>query len=873
MAELELMTIKTRADAVEANKKKKQSKQESEDTKKTTTEDTAVENNKEKSSSEKKATQEVQVKTEEDKTQVKKEPTTDSTTKPESNGQQTPTTTTEPTTADTTTTKTEEDEVKVEEAESSDDEDEKAFREAFAKQMKGIEVKEVDLEKNLPEDNMEVDDNEAAFSARKTNEMYYEGDDLVINEESEEQIGIPRELKRVDHQKMFDEGYYVDFTKNMFILTKELQNLTEDEVKKIRKENDSTKVKDPLKKCPPPITRWDQAGLPDTVFDIIKKLNYVNPFAIQAQALPVIMSGRDVLGCACTGSGKTLSFLLPMLRHILAQEPLREGDGPIGLILGPTRELVIQIHTEVKKFAKPLSLKSVCVYGGAPIAEQIADFKRKPHIACATPGRMTDMLIANRGKVTNLRRVTYLVFDEADRMFDMGFGQQVEKLVLNIRPDRQTVMFSATFPKQVEAAAKTILHDPVEITIGGRSHAATNVSQYVELFDNDEVKFLRLLQILGEWVDKGLIIVFVDTQNECDDLYQDLVTAGWTGILELHGGMDQIDREYTLYDFKKHNKKVLVATSVAARGLDIIDLELVINYKCPNHYEDYVHRVGRTGRAGKKGTAYTFFMRETDDKMAMELVKALEGSGNDVPEELQAIAAAFWDKAKLGLVIYHKGGYGGSGYKFNNAEGRKKKEEIKKQAKALGLVGEVLSDSSDDEIGDADDIGSRAATRAAQEKAAQLSGGMTKMIGHNQKTMGAQLAVAQAVSFAVALTTQDALAREKAERGHFTAEVEINDYPQKARWKVTNREAMGTYAENYDVQVSTKGMYTQRGKPPQGQRKLYLLIEGESEKSVRDCKRYIEDELNSQMAELASRGPERSAFGNLPGTGRARLQW
>jgi len=204
------------------------------------------------------------------------------------------------------------------------------------------------------------------------------------------------------------------------------------------------------------------------------------------------MSGRDIIGIAKTGSGKTLAFLLPMFRHILDQPPLEETDGPIGIIMSPTRELCLQIGKECKKFCRALNLRVVCVYGGMGISEQIAELKRGAEIVVCTPGRMIDMLIANNGRVTNLRRVTYIVLDEADRMFDMGFEPQVMRIFENTRPDRQTVIFSATFPRQMEALARRILNKPIEITVGGRSIVCADVEQHVIVIEDDQ-KFLKVI--------------------------------------------------------------------------------------------------------------------------------------------------------------------------------------------------------------------------------------------------------------------------------------------------------------------------------------------------------------------------------------------
>lgn len=399
--------------------------------------------------------------------------------------------------------------------------------------------------------------------------------------------------------------------------------MTPEEVELYKEELEGIRVKG--KNCPKPIKSWAQCGVSKKELDVLRKLGYEKPTPIQCQAIPAIMSGRDLIGIAKTGSGKTIAFLLPMFRHILDQPPLADGDGPIALIMTPTRELCMQIGKDSKKFSKSLGLSHVCVYGGTGISEQIAELKRGAEIIVCTPGRMIDMLAANNGRVTNLRRVTYVVLDEADRMFDMGFEPQVMtsfliysngkvlmnvnndfimvlqvmRIMENVRPDRQTVLFSATFPRQMEALARRILTKPVEVQVGGRSVVCKEVEQHVVVLDDDQ-KFLKLLEILGHYQDKGSTIIFVDKQENADTLLKDLMKASYS-CMSLHGGIDQCDRDSTIMDFKAGRVKLLVATSVAARGLDVKSLVLVVNYDCPNHYEDYVHRCGRTGRAGNKG--------------------------------------------------------------------------------------------------------------------------------------------------------------------------------------------------------------------------------------------------------------------------------
>mmetsp|Transcript_2454 Transcript_2454/g.5611 ORF Transcript_2454/g.5611 Transcript_2454/m.5611 type:complete len:1394 (-) Transcript_2454:333-4514(-) len=494
----------------------------------------------------------------------------------------------------------------------------------------------------------------------------------------------------VDHSKV----NYGPFRKNFYIEVAEIARMSDEEVVALRKELDGIKVRG--SNVPKPVKAWTQAGLSSKLLDILRKEGFEKPLPIQAQTLPIIMSGRDCIGIAKTGSGKTLAFVLPMLRHIKDQPPLMQGDGPIGLIMAPTRELVQQISKEARKFARPLGLECTAVYGGSGVANQITELKRGTEIVACTPGRMIDLLVTSGGKITNLRRVTFLVMDEADRMFDMGFEPQIMRILHNIRPDRQTVMFSATFPKSVEILARKVLVNPCEILVGGRSIVNPDITQIVEIRPEEE-RFLRLLEILGEWYEKGKLIIFVGSQEKCDTLFRDLLKAGYP-CLSLHGGKDQSDRECTITDFKGAVCNILVATGIAARGLDVKELVLVVNYDTPNHHEEYVHRVGRTGRAGNKGTAITFINPE-DDKYAPDLVKALQESKAPVPQDLELMAASFAAKRKAGLASAHGSGYGGTGFKFDREEADKTKQARKEVAKGYGYEDQGGgSDSSDDEI-------------------------------------------------------------------------------------------------------------------------------------------------------------------------------
>ena len=280
--------------------------------------------------------------------------------------------------------------------------------------------------------------------------------------------------------------------------------------------------------------------------------------------------------------------------------------------------------------------------------------KKGAEIIVCTPGRMIDLLTANSGRVTNLKRVTYLVLDEADRMFDMGFEPQVMKIVNNIRPDRQTVLFSATFPRQMDSLARKILRKPLEITVGGRSVVAAEIDQIVEVREED-TKFTRLLEILGQTYNEDpecRTLIFVDRQEAADNLLRELMRKGYL-CMSLHGGKDQVDRDSTIADFKSGVVPIVIATSVAARGLDVKQLKLVINYDAPNHMEDYVHRAGRTGRAGNKGTCVTFITQE-QDRYSVDIYRALKASNAAVPKELEDLANGMSFSVRLRNLLLRK---------------------------------------------------------------------------------------------------------------------------------------------------------------------------------------------------------------------------
>ncbi|OBS65476.1 hypothetical protein A6R68_05995, partial [Neotoma lepida] len=590
-------------------------------------------------------------------------------------------------------------------------------------------------------------------------------------------------LEPVDHGKI----EYEPFRKNFYVEVPELAKMSQEEVNVFRLEMEGITVKG--KGCPKPIKSWVQCGISMKILNSLKKHGYEKPTPIQAQAIPAIMSGRDLIGIAKTGSGKTIAFLLPMFRHIMDQRSLEEGEGPIAVIMTPTRELALQITKECKKFSKTLGLRVVCVYGGTGISEQIAELKRGAEIIVCTPGRMIDMLAANSGRVTNLRRVTYVM-----------------RIVDNVRPDRQTVMFSATFPRAMEALARRILSKPIEVQVGGRSVVCSDVEQQVIVIE-EEKKFLKLLELLGHYQESGSVIIFVDKQEHADGLLKDLMRASYP-CMSLHGGIDQYDRDSIINDFKNGTCKLLVATSVAARGLDVKHLILVVNYSCPNHYEDYVHRAGRTGRAGNKDQA----------RYAGDIIKALELSGTAVPPDLEKLWSDFKDQQKAeGKIIKKSSGFSGKGFKFDETEQALANERKKLQKAALGLQ------DSDDEDAAVDDVMQQATN-------AILRGGTILAPTVSAKTIAEQLA--EKINAKLNYVPLEKQEEERQEGGQsesfkrYEEELEINDFPQASNGqRGFHIEALQRISEYSEAAITIRGTYFPPGKEPkEGERKIYLAI-------------------------------------------------
>jgi len=341
---------------------------------------------------------------------------------------------------------------------------------------------------------------------------------------------------------------------------------------------------------------FSDLGLSDDLLKAIEYLGYESPSPIQAKAIPHILEGKDIVGLSETGSGKTAAFALPALQMVDVHEPVAQV-----LILSPTRELCVQVCEEVHRLGgKMQGLRAVPVYGGAPIDRQIMQLKKGAHIIVGTPGRLLDHL---RRKTLKPATIKLAILDEADRMLDMGFREDMEDLLGAMKKDHQTLFFSATMNKQVEKLIQKFGNDPQEISIKGQTKTVSTISQsYYEVRNRSKVEVLSRILDLDS---PRLAVIFCNTKRSVDECTEALTARGYAAD-KLHGDIGQQARERTTKRFREGKFELLVATDVAARGLDIDDIEAVFNYDIPQDPEDYVHRIGRTGRAGREGKAVSF---------------------------------------------------------------------------------------------------------------------------------------------------------------------------------------------------------------------------------------------------------------------------
>ncbi|XP_021064092.1 probable ATP-dependent RNA helicase DDX4 isoform X5 [Mus pahari] len=393
--------------------------------------------------------------------------------------------------------------------------------------------------------------------------------------------------------------------------------------------------------APPAILTFEEANLCQTLNNNIAKAGYTKLTPVQKYSIPIVLAGRDLMACAQTGSGKTAAFLLPILAHMMRDgitaSRFKELQEPECIIVAPTRELINQIYLEARKFSFGTCVRAVVIYGGTQFGHSVRQIVQGCNILCATPGRLMDII--GKEKI-GLKQVKYLVLDEADRMLDMGFGPEMKKLIscpgMPPKEQRQTLLFSATFPEEIQRLAGEFLKSNyLFVAVGQVGGACRDVQQSI-LQVGQYSKREKLVEILRNIGDERTM-VFVETKKKADFIATFLCQEK-ISTTSIHGDREQREREQALGDFRCGKCPVLVATSVAARGLDIENVQHVINFDLPSTIDEYVHRIGRTGRCGNTGRAISFFDTESDNHLAQPLVKVLSDAQQDVPAWLEEIA-------------------------------------------------------------------------------------------------------------------------------------------------------------------------------------------------------------------------------------------
>jgi len=441
---------------------------------------------------------------------------------------------------------------------------------------------------------------------------------------------------------------------------------------------------------PKGIESFEDVALTPIIRANIEMAQYTKPTPVQKNSIPVILAKRDLMACAQTGSGKTAAFLVPILNRIFEDGPApglnqasfgygrRTKQYPLALVLAPTRELATQIYDEARKFAYRSRVRPCVVYGGAQVGDQMRELDRGCHLLVATPGRLVDFL--ERGKIS-LEFCRYLCLDEADRMLDMGFEPQIRRIVEKDNmpgpENRQTLMFSATFPKEIQILARDFLKDWVFLAVGRVGSTSENITQKVVWVEEDDKRsfLLDLMDAAGlaeksEDGSASRTLVFVETKKGADQLDEFLYQTGFP-CTSIHGDRTQREREEALRRFKSGQAPIIVATAVAARGLDIPNVKHVINYDMPSDVEEYVHRIGRTGRMGNLGLATSFF-NDKNRNLVKDLVELIVESNQELPSWLEAMAlesrSSFGGNRRQGKGRYGAG-FGAKDYRFENGGG------------------------------------------------------------------------------------------------------------------------------------------------------------------------------------------------------------
>ncbi|KAG0672614.1 pre-mRNA processing RNA-helicase [Maudiozyma exigua] len=631
-------------------------------------------------------------------------------------------------------------------------------------------------------------------------------------------IAKMKQLKKVTVIK-YDKSTLEPFQKRFYFESEDVKKMTPEQVNDLRLNLDNIIVKG--KDCPNPVERWSQLGLSISVMKMVTQdLKFKQLTPIQAQALPAIMSGRDVIGISKTGSGKTISYLLPLIRHIKAQRDLAPGEtGPMGLIMAPTRELAQQIYEETLRFIEwDKDLSCICCTGGSELKEQIRILKKGVKILVATPGRFIDLLTLNTGNLVSTRRITMVVIDEADRLFDMGFEPQITQIMRSIRPDKQCVLFSATFPNKLRNFAMRVLHKPLSITVNSANMVNENIEQSFVICESSVEKFGVLMRIISDQlnrippnsqenensddVEDEKTIIFVSSQQICDFLEKQLINNG-IQLFSIHAGKQYQERVSNLEAFKKTKNSILLCTEVMSRGLNVPEVSLVIIYNGIKTFAQYVHTTGRTARGVNHGKAVSI-LDSSEIAAAYILTKAMQNQLDQQPVDqllkLKAMGQEFENGMKNGKYVLSTG-FGGKG--LDNLDSKREQQELKERKQYENVSGEVTGNKKQT---------SKDSEHVADEEETTEDDIMIPKLEYK-------------------------ILEEKDTNGSilFSAKVNINDLPQLVRWEISKNTTLSFVKNETGCSITNKGRYYPAGEGPQTEKdppKLYLLIEGKEEKDI-----------------------------------------
>ncbi|KAJ1611949.1 eIF4A-1-family RNA SFII helicase [Cryptosporidium canis] len=699
-----------------------------------------------------------------------------------------------------------------------------------------------------------------------------------------------KRIPEIEHE-LFN---YPPIIKNYYKEVNEIKKLKQHEVDHIRITNNGIHIKKIKNKSQAsttnpnqtyssikPILNFSQCGLPLPIHHYLKKKEITKPFPIQMQSIPILMSGYDMIGIAETGSGKTLAYILPLIRHVLVQAnnsypfnsdldiSLRKSINFVrAMIIIPTRELALQVYKQTTQLANLVSLTTNIICGGLSISHQLNKIRSGSDIIVGTPGRTIDIMTLLHKKIFIFQFISFLVIDEGDRLFDMGFAPQLLSIISIIRPDRQIAIFSATFPNVIEQFTNRILHNPIQVIVGKKGQMNHNVKQYIELLNNENDQFLRLLQLLGEWAEFGLIVIFCNRQTDVDELFAKLIPFGYN-CLTLHSGQDHYDRHSNLTTFSKTNinsnppppsgQNILIATSIFSRGLHVDNILLVINFGAPHHIEDYIHRIGRTGRAGNFGTSFTLLLPneipQSFDLIELALkysnnttqnrrISESDQSNNDnnggstvpnvfdddstivIQPEIVQLYNELVQKSKSSSAASNNStkkrvrnfGFGGKGFKFSKDE--KSSLQLLKDdtKKALGLIPETniteervfVNINDDDETNNQHITPENAQTiypdtnHLDAEKALQLASINAAKL-NTTNIQNPNIISVSDHSNPNSITIPNNF--HQVINGRVIGIFEINDYPTHIRQKIVHKEIIKSINDNCGVTCQVKGIY------------------------------------------------------------------